>query len=193
MKTVFLLPLACAALLGLAGCGGGSSSSSSSSSSSGGGGTTKTGTLTYVNPTGYQGNCALVLDSASTSSNLILDVVGPAVAGTGMAFAFNVDTTKVKWATSPALTNGGLFPATGTIAQGWVAGSQLQGIVTYKGLSTQVADLSKGVIAKIVLTPVAGATAGTVSLTDAGIGNLMTTNGPSAYTVQFMVGTLTLQ
>ena len=197
MKSIKLHLPVLAALLTLAACGGGGGGGGSTSGGSGGGGTTLA--LAYVSPTGYASQatqCALVLDAASTSSNLILDVIGPKGFGAvGLTFAFDVDTTKATWSTSPVVTNGNVFTlGTGTqLCQGWVTGKRLQGIVASKGLGNQVSDAGTGIVAKISLTPVKGATAGTVTLTDAGLGNLMDNNGPPALPVHFSVGTLTLQ
>ena len=199
----FLLPLlAAATLLSLAACGGGSSSVASSNNSTGG-----TKTLSYVNPSNIAGQFALVQDSASTSSTLILDLIGPETAdaqtgatstpGLGVSFGFNVDATKAAWATPSAWTtpyaaNGSLFSLGSGVqlAQGWVAGGSLQGIVSNKGLSNQVSDIGVGVIGKIALTPVQGGTVGTVALTDNGLGTLLNSYGTFQVTV--LVGTLTL-
>lgn len=194
----FLLPLLSGAVVfGLLACGGGGSSSS------GGGGSTAVGALTYTNPTwaGQPFQFALVQDAASTSTNLVLDVVGPTGTGyqlpaTGITFGFQADATRVTWGTSPVVTNGTVFTSLGTgvqLAQGWVSsGGYLQGIVSYKGLANQVTDVGTGVIAKITLTPVPGATAGAVTLQDSGLGNFMNNQGPPALPIQFAVGTLTL-
>jgi hypothetical protein len=197
MKSILLSSLAGLTLLGLAACGGGGGGGSSPSPAA-------TGNLTYVDPS-YQDQpfqFALVKDPASTSSNLVLDVVGPTGTGyplpaVGITFGFLADATKVAWGTSPVVTNGTTFPAGnyGPLAQGWVsAGGYLQGLVANKGLTANalVADVGTGVIAKITLTPVAGATAGTVTLKDTGLGNFMDNSGPPALPIQFSVGTLTL-
>jgi hypothetical protein len=196
MKRLFLPFLACAAMLGLAACGGGGGVSGSSSSSSGGGGTATTGTLTYVNPTGYSNvfyQCALVQDPSSTSTTLVLDVIGPyQIPAVGLSFAFDVDTSQAVWSTSPVVTNGNLFTNGNVIAQGWVAGGRLQGLVTTKGMANQVKDASSGIIAKIALTAAPGAKAGTIIINDAGFGTLMDNSGPPATPVAFSIGTLTL-
>jgi hypothetical protein len=195
MKRLILPSLTGLALLSLCACGGGSSSSSSAT----------TGTLSYVNPSNASGNYALVLDSAATSTNLVLDVVGPAAAtigqgtpATGLSFGFDVDTTYAVWSTSAPFTNGTVFTDLGggtQLDQAWVSGKTLQGIVSYKGLSNPVADIGAGIIAKITLTPAGAAPASpvTVSLTDIGLGALMDNQGPPALPIQFAVGTLTCQ
>ena len=190
MKRV-LSSLACMTLLGLAACTGGGGGGGAASNQG-----TSTGTLTYVNPTGYQSQfyqCALVRDASSTSTRLVLDVIGPTkLSATGLTFAFDVDTAKAVWTTSPVVTNGNLLTGVNVIAQGWVAGGRLQGIVTAKGLGFHVADAGAGIIATITLTAGPGAASGPVSLTDSGFGSLMDTSGPPAGPVAFSVGTLTL-
>ena len=177
--------IAAAALLVLAGCGGGSTGTAASS-----------GGLAYVNPAGTQGQFALIQDAASTSAVLVLDLVGPDLTpACGVTFGFDVDTTRAVWSTSPVVANGTLFtPATGTqLVQGWVNGARVQAIVANKGLAGQVADIgqSKGVIGQIRLSPVPGAAAGAVTLTDNGLATLLDNTG-TVTPVQVLVGTLTL-
>lgn len=190
MKRILFPFLASMALLGLTACGGG-----------GGGSSPTTGTLTYTNPA-YQGlpyQFALVRDAASTSSTLVLDVVGPtgtgyALPSVGVTFGFSVDLSKASWGTAPVVANGTVFPAgTGVqLVKGWVTGGYLQGIVATKGLTSEVADVGNGVIAKITLTAVPGAATGAVALSDTLQGNFMDNSGPPALPVKFAVGTLTL-
>jgi hypothetical protein len=182
-------PAAAALLLGVLGCGGGKSSSGPS--------------LAYTNPTIRSADFQLVQDSASTGQNLVLDLVGPSgTSGVGVTFSFKLDTSQATWGTSPAVTNGNVFSlGSGTqLAKGWVTGGQLQGIVSNKGLtgSSLVSDLSlstsgtAGIIAKIQIQPTSGATTGTATLTDGGLGTLLdSTGGITAISVD--VGTLQLQ
>ena len=202
MKRNLLPCSALVALIGLVGCGGSSnhpdSASTSGSSSNSGSGSSSSPTLSYVNPVNASGTLALVLDADATPTNLILDLVGgssyPATGpATGVAFAFDVDTTKAVWAASPALTNGTLFTNLGSgvqLAQGWVAGGRIQGLVSYKGSVNMVADMTTGIIAKITLTPAANATAGAVSLVDSGFGAI-SQQTPPAIPMTIAVGTLT--
>jgi len=182
----------------LAGCGGGSSSNVAASSGSAG----SIG-LSYVNPTLSGDTFALVKDSASTSSILVLDLVGPdrsdsTFPACGVTFGFTLDTTKATWA---SIANGTLFAtstaAGNTLIQRWLdtaTGSQLQGIVAYRGLATTVSDIgyaSGKVIAKLTLTPVASASSGTVTLADSGQGTYIDNTGSTtSFTVA--VGTLSL-
>jgi hypothetical protein len=183
--------IAAAALLVLAGCGGGSTGAASSGPAASSGG------LAYVNPGGTQGQFALIQDAASTSAVLVLDLVGPDLTpACGVTFGFDVDATRAVWSTKPVVANGTLFPAPATgiqLVQGWVNGARLQAIVANKGLTGQVADIgqSKGVIGQIRLTPVPGAAAGAVTLTDNGLGSLLDNTG-TVTPVQVLVGTLTL-
>jgi hypothetical protein len=176
---------AAAALLVLAGCGG----------AGGGAGATAQG-LAYANPANAQGQFALVLDAAASSgSTLVLDLVGPAATpAVGVTFGFNLDTTRAAWAATP-VSNGTLFTlGAGTqLARGWVDGPSLQGIVSNKGLASQVADIgsAQGVIARIELTAVPGAPAGAVSLVDNGLGTVLDSSGQSQ-PIQVQVGALTI-
>ena len=207
MKNLILPFLAVAALLGLAACGGGGGITGVGTGTTGT--TPAKGTLVYTNPTGYQGQpyqFALVWDAASTATSLVLDLVGPsATPAVGVTFAFDVDATKATWAASPALVNNGSLFTLGAgtqLAQGWVAGTggyRLQGIVAQKGLANPIADVGAGVIGTITLTPVSGATTGTVTLKESldstgnVFGTLMDGYGPPATPVHFAVGTLQLQ
>jgi hypothetical protein len=190
----FSLAVTAAALLGLAACGG-----SGGGAAAGAGAGAGVPGLSYVNPANAQGGFALVLDAAaSDGSSLVLDLVGPgssqATPAVGVTFGFNLDTTRAAWAATP-VANGSLFTlGTGVqLAQGWVNGASLQGIVSNKGLGNLVADIGsgRGVIARISLAPVPGAAAGPVSLVDNGLGSVLDSSG-TPYAIQVQVGTLTL-
>jgi hypothetical protein len=206
MKRLCLLP-ATAVLLGLAACGGGSSSSSSSVV-----GTTAPPTtlgLAYENPTNPQGQFALYLlaDPDAKPGNMVLDLVcpetTPAVAACGVSFGLElVDTALAQWVSSPAVTNGTVFTASGTqLTEGWVnsSGVRLQGIVANKGLGNPVADIGDGqgaVLAKIQLTPTkvtpaAGTSPWPVTLSDSGLAQFTDPTG-AQYSLPILVGTLTL-
>jgi len=158
-------------------------------------------TLSYRNPNNTSGQFALVLDTAATTSSaLVLDLIGPetspATPAVGVTFGFNVDTTKAAWAATPVI-NGTLFtnPSPGLqLAQGWVKGGTLQGIVSNKGFANQVNDIgvTQGIIGKLALIPVQGGAADTaVSLADNGLGTVLDSSG-TPYPIQVLVGTLTL-
>ena len=183
-----------AALLGLAACGGSSSVQPNATSGSSSG-------LSYTNPTLTQGQLALVRDSASTGSALVLDLVLPEdsqnpTPAVGVTFGFQVDTTRAAWASSP-VANGTLFTtgSGGQVVRGWVQGGQLQGIVSNKGYAAQVSDIGNAggaVIARITLAQVPGGASGTVQFTDSGLGAILDSSGtPDPVTVS--IGALTLQ
>jgi hypothetical protein len=191
MKSLILSVAAMLVLLGLSACGGGSSSVGSGSSSG-------TKVLSYQNPTQSTEEFALVQDSATTSTTLVLDLVGPvsstAIPACGVAFGFALnDTTQAAWATGPALTNGKVFTLSTNLVEGWVKGASIQGIVANKGIASPAADISKtaGVLATIKLTPVQGGASGTVPLADSGLGTYTDSTG-SANGFSIAVGTLSL-
>jgi len=113
-----------------------------------------------------------------------------------VTFGFTLDTTKATWT---SLANGTLFAtstaAGNTLIQRWLdtaTGSRIQGIVAYRGLGTTVSDIGYAngkVIAKLTLTPVAGASSGTVTLADSGQGTYIDNTG-STTTFTVAVGTL---
>jgi hypothetical protein len=191
MKRLFLPAAATLALLGLAACGGGSSSLSPASP-------TGTKALTYQNPSQAKGQFALIQDAATTSTTLVLDLVGPVsstvipACGVSFGFALN-DTTQAAWATGPALTNGVVFTQSTNLVEGWVKTATIQGIVANKGTASPAADISKaaGVLATIKLTPVQGGASGTVPLADGGLGAYTDPSG-SANGFSIAVGTLSL-
>jgi hypothetical protein len=181
------LALSSSLLLVLAACGGSSGGGHSDAASSG---------LSYTNPTGTSGNFALVLDSASTPSNLVLDLVGPSgTPAVGVTFGFNVNFTQAAWATTP-VANGTLFGTGGAtlLCKGWATGGSLQGIAANLGLTNQVGDIgpAKGTLAKITLTPRLGAPTGYVTLTDSGLGTVLASDG-TPMPIQIQVGSLVLQ
>jgi hypothetical protein len=177
-------------LAGLLACGGGSS-----------GGATTHG-LFYTNPSLGQGQYGLVLDATSTSSVLVLDLVGPSHAASssgtsavGVSFGFDTDPSKAAWASSP-VKNGTLFGKNGAslLCNGWSNAGRVQGVAANKGLLNQVTDIgpSAGIIATLTLTPVPGATGGTVKLVDNGMGTVLDIDG-TPVPIQILVGTLTVQ
>jgi hypothetical protein len=92
----------------LGGCGGGGSSSSQSTQP-----TTAT-SLSYQNPTATTG-FSLVQDiAASTSTHLVLDLIGPSGTQTlGIALFLSVDTTKAVWSFPTA--GAGAYVAPGSV------------------------------------------------------------------------------
>jgi len=191
MKPLILPAAATLALLGLSACGGGGSSISPASSSA-------TKTLSYQNPTQPTGEFALILDAATTSTTLVLDLVGPvsstAIPACGVAFGFALnDTTQAAWVTGPALTNGKVFTLSTNLVHGWVKGATIQGVVANKGTAAPAADLTNnaGVLATIKLSPVQSGASGTVPLADGGLGTFTDATGsPNSFSIA--VGTLSL-
>ena len=187
-------PLLCLALAALAGCGGAAPLQNYGPAPAPG---TR---LVYTNPglqaTGY----LLVVDAASTSQALILDLVhtSPAGPAVGVTFSFTVDTSRATWNTSPILVNGNVFAQGGSgvqLARGWISGRQIEGIVSNKGLTGTVPDVSlasAGILAKVQLNLVPGTATGPVSLADSGLSSVL--DGLGGITpIQVQVGTLTVQ
>lgn len=176
-------------LVGCLACGGGG----------GGGGSHSLG-LAYTNPPNASQHYALVKDSASTATTLVLDLVGPTDAnyqysGLGVALSLQTDASKVTWG---SVTNGTLFTQNGGTPLVWsniVAGSNnqvIQGVAANKGLANAVPNLGTGILAKVTLTLNANATAGAVTLQDAGLSAFMDSNG-SQWAMQIQAGTLQVQ
>ena len=104
-------------------------------------------TLAYADPT--TGNYLLKKNpTLSTTSHLVLDLVGPAATtGSGISATFSADTTKVTWANVSALDpantliqNGGTFNlgSAPQILKGKVIGSTLQVATAQKGIGSPV-------------------------------------------------------
>ena len=95
----------------LVGCGGGSSGSSQSTQPT----TTATTTsLSYQNPSSTTGFSLVQDTAASTSTHLVLDLVGPSGTQTlGVAIFLEVDTTKAVW--SFPTTAAGAYVAPGSV------------------------------------------------------------------------------
>ena len=193
MRLPGALPL-CLALAALTGCGGGAALQNY-------GPPVTPGTrLVYTNPglqaTGY----LLVRDAASTDQALVLDLVhtSPAGAAVGITFSFTVDTTRATWNASPILVNGNVFAqgAGGVqLARGWISGKQIEGIVSNKGLTGSVPDVSlagAGILARIQLNLAPSPATGTVALADSGLSTVLGPLGDIT-PIQVQVGTLSVQ
>lgn len=168
MKTSNLI--SAAALLGvLSACGGGG----------GGGGTNNppppatATTLAYTNPS--SGTYQLIRDSASTSSHLVFDLVGPTgTSGRGIGFYLNADPNKVTWSkvngSDPEFVENGAFNlGTGVLAlkaKVNTSTGELQAGVYQKG--TSVPSIAFGpsvVLAKVAMDLKSGQTPGAVTFT----------------------------
>ena len=171
-------------------------------SGGGGGGTTtpppppKTiaDTLTYTDPSGT--SFRLVRNaSLSTSSKLVLDLMGPAGTGQGVAFIVSADQTKVTWSNPPSsgsLAANLVFTlGSGTQAYvGKVTGDQLQGAAFQKP-GTPAVNLAQPLM-RISLDLKSNIPVNTsVPLSFTGGNQLPTSGGPSTITVA--VGTLLAQ
>jgi len=130
--------LALPAFLACGGGGGGSTPPSTPTAS----------TLAYTDPT--TGTYLLKKNAAlSTSTHLVLDLVGPAATtGTGVSATFSADTTKVTWvnvapgdAPNTFVQNGTAFSlgAAPQILKGKVTGNVLQVTAAQKGTGSAVA------------------------------------------------------
>ena len=188
VRASFLRPIGFAALAGilvsLAACGGNNPAATASTGPQ----------LTYVNPTA--GGYRLVLNGGSTSSKVLLDLVGPTGAKIqGGLVNLHADTTKVAWANpggadAYVLPGGTLALGTGTaLLKSKVAGPVLQAGLFQKG-SASAATLGQQAIFTVALDLVKGAK-GTVSLTSPSAQILDAAGTTQAVTVA--VGTLTAQ
>jgi hypothetical protein len=137
--------LAALVLLSLSACSGGG----------GGGGTptppakTIADTLTYTNPTGS--GYLLVRDASSTSTHLVLNVVGPASTQlSGVAFYLTADQTKVTWASVGSDKVASSFFTT-TVVKTKLSGDTLQAGVFQKGTTAPVTTQAASVLAQVAL------------------------------------------
>ena len=101
--------------------------------------------LAYTDP--VTGTYKLVKNASSSTTHLVLDLVGPVGTGTGVSGTFSADTTKVTWANvaagDPANTlvqNGTAFTlgAAPQILKGKATGNVLQATAAQKGTGSPV-------------------------------------------------------
>lgn len=100
--------------------------------------------LAYADPT--SGTYQLKKNATlSTATHLVLELVGPATTGTGVAVSFSADTTKVSWVNVAAADPAGTYVQNGTtftlgaapqILKGKVVGNVLQAAVAQKGTAS---------------------------------------------------------
>ncbi len=113
--------------------------------------------LDYTNPT--SGTYTLVKDNASTSTHLVLNLMGPVgTQGTGVGFYLSADTSKVTWAkvnSSDAefVKNGAFTLGSGVqLLKSKVIGDQLQGAVYQKGTTAPAVTFTAStVLASVAL------------------------------------------
>ncbi len=181
-------------LVSLAACSGGG----------GGGNTTPTPTKTiadrldYTNPT--SGTFMLVKDPASTSTHLVLNLMGPVgTTTTGVGFYLSADTTKVTWskpASSDALlAHSGLFDlgTTPQLAAAKATGDQLQVGYYQKGTTKPAVTLSAtSILASVALDLKANVPVGTAVALSGITGKAVLNNGTAApTTITITPGTIT--
>jgi len=158
-------PVAVGCLACLIGCGGGSSSSTGSTSTA----ASSAQALAYTAPTstGYR----LVRNASSTSTHLVLDLVGPS--GTqiqGGLFTFSADSTKATWGNpggsdTYVLEGSALSLGTGIkLLKSQMSGQTLTAAIYQKG-STAAATLGSAPVLSVALDLKSGASVGSLSLT----------------------------
>ena len=182
-----------AALLLLLGCGGAKQSQDITSSAHA---PVKAGALVYTAPTGagYQ----LVKDASSSSTHLVLGLVGPAGAQLkGVVLTLNADAAKATWSnpggTVDSYIKEGQVLALGAgtkLMKSQLSGASLQLALFQKG-NAAAATLGAQPLLSVALDLKAGATPGPVSLSSATAQILDPTGTTQAITVA--VGTLTAQ
>jgi hypothetical protein len=138
-----------------------------------------------------------VRDPASTTTHLVLNLVGPqGVQAKGAVLSLNVDGSKAVWGTpggsDPYIKEGQVLSlGTGTkLLKSQLSGSTLQAAIFQKG-STPAATLGSQPILSVALDLKAGATAGAISLSSASAQILDAAGATQAITVA--VGSLTAQ
>lgn len=190
--TKLLSGSAALALAGFLACGGGGGGSSAPPTAT---------SLSYADPT--SGTYLLKKNTTlSTSTHLVLDLVGPASAtGSGVTATFSADTTKVAWAnvssSDPANTfvqNGSAFNlgAAPLILRGKLSGATLQVTAAQKGTGAPVALGSP--LLRVALDLKASQPAGTVALSaDSTKGQVIDGTGAIVSPISVTVGVLTAQ
>jgi len=109
-------------------------------------------TLTYTAPTGS--GLLLLRDASSTSSRLVLNVVGPASTSlSGVAFYLSADQTKVTWSNVGSDKVAEPSPAffSNTLVKTKVSGDVLQAGIFQKGTTAPVTTGSSTVLARVAL------------------------------------------
>lgn len=116
-------------------------------------------TLTYTAPSGT--GLLLLRDASSTSTRLVLNVVGPAsTALSGVGFQLTADQTKVTWANLGSDKVSSTF-FSNTIVKTKLSGDTLQAGVFQKGTTAPVTTGSASVLAQVALDLKSGLAVGT--------------------------------
>lgn len=187
-RTLLLAPLAALALL--LGCGGGNGSSSSPTPAS---------SLAYTDPTST--GWRLTKDSSSTSTCLVLSLVGPSTTtARGVALTLSAPTAKLtyaKFSDGMYIQDGGVFTlyvSDSTEAQllaGGVKNGELNLGLFQKGTTQSAKNCGKPLL-KFALGLASGATTGNTSLTISKAKILNASSSPSLEDISVAVGTITL-
>jgi hypothetical protein len=180
-------------LVGLVGCGGTRQASSGSATSAPA--PTVASTLVYTAPS--TGSYQLVRDPASTSTHLILGLVGPQGAQVkGAVLSLNVDGATASWSnpggSDPYIREGQVLAlGTGTkLLKSQLSGTTLQAAIFQKG-SVAAATLGSQPLFSVALDLKAGARTGAVNLSSASAQILDAAGATQAITVA--VGSLVAQ
>ena len=182
-------------LTGLLACGGGGGGSSTPAP------LPAATSLAYTDPT--SGTFLLKKNTTlSTTTHLVLDLVGPASAtGSGVTATFSADTTKVAWVNVTASDPASTFVQNGTalslgtapqILKGSISGGTLQITVAQKGAGNPVP--LNGPVVRVALDLKASQPTGSISLsTDPTKCQLLDGTGTIVSPITVTVGTLTGQ
>lgn len=191
--TKFLSASAALALTGFLACGGGGGGSSAPPPTA--------TSLSYVDPT--SGTYLLKKNiPLSTSTHLVLDLVGPAsTTGSGITATFSADPAKVAWTNVATTDPAGTFVQNGTafnlggapqILKGKVTGGTLQVTAAQKGTGNPVS--LNAPLLRIALDLKASQPSGTVSLNaDPTKGQVLDGTGALVSPITITVGTLSGQ
>jgi hypothetical protein len=152
-------------------------------------------TLTYTAPSGS--GLLLLRDASSTSTRLVLNVVGPpSTALSGVAFFLSADQTKVTWANVGSDKVAEPSPAffSNTLVKAKVSGDVLQAGVFQKGTTAPATTGASTVLAKVALDLKSNIPVGTTITLSAPAGKSVIMNpstNPTVTTpIAFAVGTL---
>ena len=179
------------ALASLVACSGGGSTSSAPPAK------TIADRLDYTNPT--SGTYMLVKDTTSTSTHLVLNLMGPAgTLGSGVGFFLTADTTKVAWSKvnssdTEFVKNGAFTLGSGVqLLKSKVTGDQLQAGVFQKGTTVPaVTFTTAGVLASVALDLKGNVPLGAVAFSAVSNKAVLTNGSAAPVAIVLSAGTLT--